>query len=201
MKNNSNITIVDAFRIASQVSGRTPDTMTLGDVADIFGNISSLVASALVNGAPAKEAPKAKAKATRTRKAKAAPTMAEPKADSGNDGNGGNGGKRGRGRPKGSGGGSRPGGRRGLVEKIISDAGGTMPVASVASQVIKEEGVTDESSIPSVRNAVYAIINKMVESGEAHVVADKPRTVGLGSRQSQQSVTRSKAPEMHEIEA
>lgn len=195
MKNNSNITIIDAFRIASQVSGRTPDAMTLGDVADIFSNISSLVASALMSGAPAKEAPKAKA--PRTRKAKAVAAVSEPKAG---DGNGG-GGKRGRGRPKGSGGSSRPGGRRGLVEKIISDAGGTMPVASVASQVIKDEGVTDEGSIPSVRNAVYAIINKMIESGEAHVVADKPRTVGLGARQGGGGVTRSKAPEMHEIEA
>lgn len=198
MKNNSNITIIDAFRIASQVSGRTPDSMTLGDVSDIFGNISSLVANALMNGAPTKQSPKAKA--TRTRKPKANASSTEPKADDNSNGND-SGGKRGRGRPKGSGGGNRPGGRRGLVEKIISDAGGTMPVASVASQVVKEEGITDDASIPSVRNAVYAIINKMVEAGEAHVVADKPRTVGLGSRQVKQNPNRSKAPEMQEIEA
>ena len=52
MKTLNNINLTDAFRFAANISGRLTSDLTLGDVADTFNNISTMVNELIMSSAP-----------------------------------------------------------------------------------------------------------------------------------------------------
>lgn len=182
MKTLNNINLADAVRFASSISGRLPQDMTLGDVADTFNDIAAMVNGALLSS------PKAEAVAA----APAAPAVPAKK----------------RGRPAGTGkkavtakpaktpkpakspatnksGGERAprGQRKQIVKEVVDAAGGTMAFAAAAKAVIEREGAEGDAA-KILHNSVYALLNKMIEQGEASLASDDPKTIRIGTNSS-----------------
>lgn len=180
MKTLNNINLTDAFRFASTISGRLPQDMTLGDVADTFNDIAAMVNGALL-GSPKVEgvaaaAPAAPAKkrgrpagtgkkAAAEKPAKAAKPAKPAKAPATNK----SGGER---APRGQ--------RKQIVKDVVTDAGGTMAYAAVAKAVIEREGAEGDAA-KILHNSVYALLNKMIEQGEATLASDDPKTIRIKS--------------------
>jgi hypothetical protein len=180
MKTLNNINLADAFRFASNISGRLPQDMTLGDVADTFNDIAAMVNGALlrspkveaVAAAPAAPAKKRgrpagtgkKAVTEKPAKAPKAPKAAKPaKAPATNK----SGGER---APRGQ--------RKQIVKEVVTAAGGTMAFAAAAKAVIEREGAEGDAA-KILHNSVYALLNKMIEQGEATLASDDPKTIRI----------------------
>lgn len=178
MKTINNINLADAVRFASSISGRLPQDMTLGDVADTFNEIAAMVNGALLGSpktAPVAAAPAAPAK-KRGRPAKTeAEKVAKPakpvkapkpaKAPATNK----SGGER---APRGQ--------RKQIVKEVVTAAGGTMAFAAAAKAVIEREGAEGDAA-KILHNSVYALLNKMIEQGEATLASDDPKTIRIKS--------------------
>lgn len=182
MKTLSNINLADAFRFASNISGRLPQDMTLGDVADTFNDIAAMVNGALLRSpkvdgvaaapaAPAKKRgrPAGTGKKAVTEKPAKAPKAAKPaKAPATNK----SGGER---APRGQ--------RKQIVKEVVAAAGGTMAFAAAAKAVIEREGAEGDAA-KILHNSVYALLNKMIEQGEATLASDDPKTIRIGMKSS-----------------
>lgn len=177
MKTLNNINLADAFRFASNISGRLPQDMTLGDVADTFNDIAAMVNGALLRSpkveavaaapaAPAKKRgrPAGTGKKAVTEKTAKAPKAAKPaKAPATNK----SGGER---APRGQ--------RKQIVKEVVAAAGGTMAFAAAAKAVIEREGAEGDAA-KILHNSVYALLNKMIEQGEATLASDDPKTIRI----------------------
>jgi len=181
MKTLNNVSLTDAFRFAANISGRQTSDLTLGDVADTFNSISTMVNAVLLNGAPsstvsataATPATPAKRRGRPAGVKKTAPTPAKapkaektPKAEKSVSKNK-NGGDR---APRGQ--------RQQIVKDVVAEAGGTMAFAAVAKGVIDREGATGDAA-KILHNSVYALLNKMIEKGEATLASDDPKTIRI----------------------
>jgi hypothetical protein len=181
MKTLSNINLTDAFRFAANISGRIASDLTLGDVADTFNNISTMVNQLIMSSAPksatsaitATPATPAKirgrppgVKNTAPTPAKALKMVKAPKTEKSVSKNK-TGGER---APRGQ--------RQHLVKEVVAEAGGTMAFAAVAKGVIDREGATGDAA-KILLNSVYALLNKMIEKGEATLASDDPKTIRI----------------------
>jgi hypothetical protein len=184
MKTLNNINLTDAFRFAANISGRLTSDLTLGDVADTFNNISTMVNELIMSSAPqsatsaftASPATPAKLRGRPLGVKNAAPTPAKapkapktakaPKAEKSVSKNK-TGGER---APRGQ--------RQHLVKDVVAEAGGTMAFAAVAKGVIDREGATGDAA-KILLNSVYALLNKMIEKGEATLASDDPKTIRI----------------------
>lgn len=193
---NTNITLPDAFRIAATISGRKLETLTLGDVSTTFSTLAKVIDSAIssTDNAAANNSTASVRRAPSKKKASSASTpVPQADADAATDAPAAGGEqKRGRGRPKknteaapatkteqGDAKRAPRGQRRLLIETIVGEAGGELPFASVAAEVVKREGISGDSTA-SVRNAVYAILNKMAKEGDAKITSEDPMTIRIG---------------------
>lgn len=187
MKTLNSINLTDAFRFAANISGRLTSDLTLGDVADTFNNISTMVNELIMSSAPqsatsaftASPATPAKLRGRPPGVKNAAPTPAKapkapkapktakaPKAEKSVSKNK-TGGER---APRGQ--------RQHLVKDVVAAAGGTMAFAAVAKGVIDREGATGDAA-KILLNSVYALLNKMIEKGEATLASDDPKTIRI----------------------
>lgn len=184
MKTLNNINLTDAFRFAANISGRLTSDLTLGDVADTFNNISTMVNELIMSSAPqsatsaftASTATPTKLRGRPLGVKNAAPTPAKapkapktakaPKAEKSVSKNK-TGGER---APRGQ--------RQHLVKDVVAEAGGTMAFAAVAKGVIDREGATGDAA-KILLNSVYALLNKMIEKGEATLASDDPKTIRI----------------------
>jgi hypothetical protein len=64
------------------------------------------------------------------------------------------------------------------VKDVVAEAGGTMAFAAVAKGVIDREGATGDAA-KILLNSVYALLNKMIEKGEATLASDDPKTIRI----------------------
>lgn len=178
MKTLTNINLSDAFRFAANIAGRQTADMTLGDVADTFNEISSMVNAVLLNGAPKTTTVAAAPAAPAKKRGRPAGKKSDsPKAEKPVSKN-----KSGADRaPRGQ--------RQQIVRDVVADAGGTMAFAAVAKAVIDREGATGDAA-KILHNAVYALLNKMIEKGDATLASDDPKTVrikGAGKQKAAES--------------
>ena len=178
MKTLNNINLADAVRFASSISGRLPQDMTLGDVADTFNDIAAMVNGALLSSpkaeaeavaaAPAAPAKKRGRPAGTDKKAVTAKTPKPAKSPATNK----SGGER---APRGQ--------RKQIVKEVVDAAGGTMAFAAAAKAVIEREGAEGDAA-KILHNSVYALLNKMIEQGEASLASDDPKTIRIGTSSS-----------------
>ena len=68
--------------------------------------------------------------------------------------------------------------RQQIVKDVVAEAGGTMAFAAVAKGVIDREGATGDAA-KILHNSVYALLNKMIEKGEATLASDDPKTIRI----------------------
>lgn len=188
MKTLNNVNLTDAFRFAANISGRLPSDLTLGDVADTFNDISVMVNSVLMNGAPQSTPTAAAPSSAAPAKKRGRPAGAKkaavkaPKAEKPVSKNK-NGAER---APRGQ--------RQQIVKDVVAEGGGTMAFAAVAKGVIDREGATGDAA-KILHNSVYALLNKMIDKGDATLVSDDPKTVRIGKPSGKQ-----KPVEVDEVE-
>ncbi len=175
MKTLNNVSLTEAFRLAANISGRQTGDLTLGDVADTFNSISTMVNAVLLNGAPSSTASATAATPAAPAKKRGRPAGAKngaPKAPKAP--------KEEKPVSKNKNGGDRAprGQRQQIVKDVVAEANGEMAFAAVAKAVIDREGATGDAA-KILHNSVYALLNKMIEKGEATLASDDPKAIRI----------------------